>query len=156
MQQNKQLEANAKQAELPNLNFGLHAKPLSCSIHPTIVSNILDHYMRRPEKQQTVVGTLLGSVDGSKIDIQDSFMVPCQLNADKSINFDMVYNDKMLKFHRKVNPKEGLIGLYKTGTDIDNETTSLWYEYNNMLKDSKKKAQLDKPLLLLIDPTLQD
>ena len=51
MKQDQQLEANAKQAELPNLNFGLHVKSLTCSIHPTIVSNILDHYMRRPEKQ---------------------------------------------------------------------------------------------------------
>jgi hypothetical protein len=34
--------------ELPNLNFGMQLKQLQCCIHPTIVSNILDHYMRRP------------------------------------------------------------------------------------------------------------
>jgi len=50
--------------ELPNLNFGMQVKQLQCSIHTTIVSNILDHYMRKPEDETTVVGTLLGSVDG--------------------------------------------------------------------------------------------
>ena len=59
----------SRQADLPNLNFGIHVKNLSCTIHPTIVSNILDHFLRRPDDQQTVIGTLLGSVDGSKVDI---------------------------------------------------------------------------------------
>jgi hypothetical protein len=62
-------EVAAKQADLPNLNFGIHVKNLSCNIHPTIVSNILDHYLRRPDDQTTVIGTLLGSVDGTKVDI---------------------------------------------------------------------------------------
>jgi len=29
------------------------------------------------------------------------------------------YQQKMLKFHRKVNPKEGLLGLYITAKDLD-------------------------------------
>jgi len=29
------------------------------------------------------------------------------------------YQQKMLKFHRKVNPKEGLLGLYITSKDLD-------------------------------------
>jgi len=99
MKQDQQLEANAKQAELPNLNFGLHVKSLTCSIHPTIVSNILDHYMRRPEKQQTVIGTLLGNVDGTKVDIQTSFAVPFSWNEeDKLMTTDFDYTEKMLKF----------------------------------------------------------
>jgi len=43
------IEATSKQADLPNLNYGIHVKNLSCNIHPTIVSNILDHYLRRPD-----------------------------------------------------------------------------------------------------------
>jgi hypothetical protein len=35
----------------------------------------------------------------------------------------------MIKFHRKVNPKEGLIGMYITGTEIDAETALLFQKY---------------------------
>jgi len=55
--------------ELPNLNFGIYSKPLNCTIHPTIVPNILDHFLRRPQNQNLVVGSLLGAVDGTQVDI---------------------------------------------------------------------------------------
>jgi len=35
----------------------------------------------------------------------------------------------MLKFHRKVNPKEGLIGFYKTGQVIDEATIAMYSYY---------------------------
>jgi len=101
--------------ELPNLNFGLQVKQLQCSIHPTIVSNILDHYMRRPAGENTVVGTLLGSVDGQLVEMQSCFSVPIDHESDGTYSVDMEYQSKMLKFHRKVNPKEGLIGFYYSG-----------------------------------------
>jgi translation initiation factor 3 subunit F len=66
-------------------------KSLTCSVHPTIVSNILDHHMRRPEKQEVVLGTLLGSVDGTKIDIQSSFAVPLSLDSDGEFIIDSEY-----------------------------------------------------------------
>lgn len=144
------------QANLPNLNLGLHAKHMTCSIHPSIVSNILDHYMRRPEKQQTVIGALLGSLDGSKADIQTSFAVPFSYDKDRNMCVDFDYAEKMLKFQRKVNPKEGVIGLYKSGKDIDKDTIELWYEYMNRLMKDSKFAIMKDPLLLLIDPTMQD
>lgn len=56
-------------SELPNLNFGLTVKQLQCIIHSTIVPNILDHYLRKPEDQDIIVGTLLGTIDGNIIDI---------------------------------------------------------------------------------------
>lgn len=42
---------------------------MNCLIHPNITPNILDHYMRKPEGQQVVVGTLLGTLEGSLIEI---------------------------------------------------------------------------------------
>jgi hypothetical protein len=62
----------------------------------------------------------------------------------------------MLKFHRKVNPKEGLIGFYKTGSVIDESTLQLYRYYLQLLGDSKNKGLLNQPLLFLIDPTMQD
>lgn len=150
---------SASQADLPNLNFGLHVKPLSCSIHPSIVSNILDHYMRRPKNQETVIGTLLGTVDGQKVDIQTNFAVPFEYMADqkgssKEMLVDFEYAEKMLKFQKKVNPKEGLIGLYKSGVHIDKDTHQLWFAYMTRLMANSKMSLMKQPLLLLIDPTM--
>ena len=63
-------------SELPNLNFGLTVKQLHCVIHPNITPNVLDHYLRKPEDEDIVIGTLLGTIDGSVIDIQSCFSVP--------------------------------------------------------------------------------
>ncbi len=51
--------------------------------------------------------------DGQMVDIQTCFPVP--LEQQNGIVLDKDYNQKMLKFHRKVNPKEDLIGLYISG-----------------------------------------
>jgi hypothetical protein len=84
---------NTQFSELPNLNFGLTVKPLHCLIHPTIAPNILDHYLRKPEDQgDIVVGTLLGTVDGTQIDIHSSFAVPQYYDWEtKNIIIDLEY-----------------------------------------------------------------
>ena len=61
----------------------------------------------------------------------------------------------MLKFHRKVNPKEGLIGFYKTGSEIDESTLAIYGYYLQLLRDPKNKGLLTQPLLFLIDPTME-
>jgi uncharacterized protein YcfJ len=51
------------------------------------VANILDHHMRRPQDENTVVGTLLGSVDGQMVDLQTCFSVPTNISVkDKKQN----------------------------------------------------------------------
>jgi hypothetical protein len=62
----------------------------------------------------------------------------------------------MLKFQRKVNPKEGLIGFYQTGQEIDENTLLFFDFYSKQIKNQKNKALMPKPLLFLIDPTMQD
>jgi translation initiation factor 3 subunit F len=107
-------------SDLPNLNFGLTVKQLNCVIHPTIAPNILDHYLRKPEDQEIVVGILLGTLDGSQIDIYSSFAVPQYIEKDqKELIIDYEYMQKMLKFYRKVNPKEGLLGMYISAKKLD-------------------------------------
>lgn len=112
--------------ELPNLNFGLTVKQLQCVIHPTITPNILDHYLRKPEDQDIVVGTLLGTIDGSIVDIYSSFSVPQYYDKEqKALVIDSDYMHKMLKFHRKVNPKEGLLGMYISSETLDEHGLAL-------------------------------
>ena len=69
----------------------MQVKQLQCSIHPTVVSNILDHFMRRPTNEKTVVGTLLGSVDGQMVEIQTCFSVPLDRDDDRSVILDNEY-----------------------------------------------------------------
>lgn len=111
---------------MPNLNFGLTVKQLNCVIHPTITPNVLDHYLRKPEDQDIVVGTLLGTIDGSKIDIYSSFAVPQYYDKEqKDLVIDSEYMQKMLKFHRKVNPNEGLLGMYISSKKLDEHGLAL-------------------------------
>lgn len=112
--------------------------------------------MRRPAGEQTVVGTLLGSVDGQMVDLQTCFSVPLD-HADGSLVVDGEYMQKMLKFHRKVNPKEALVGLYISGQEIDLTAVNLFQYYQSISKDKKNGSPLaGSPLILLIDPTMQN
>ena len=146
--------------ELPNLNFGFYVKQIQCSIQPSVVSLILDHYMRRPSDRDNVVGTLLGSVDGQIVDISTCFSVPLEQDEEKKDRrvFDQEYNDKMLKFHRKVNPKEDLVGLYFSGTEIDKTALQLFTYYQRLSQEKANKQTLlaGSPLLMMIDPTMKN
>ena len=62
----------------------------------------------------------------------------------------------MLKFQRKVNPKEGLVGLYMTGQRIEAAQKVLFAYYQKLASEKKNKPVVKSPLLLLIDPTMQD
>ena len=112
--------------------------------------------MRRPENQTTVVGTILGSVDGSRIDIQTSFPVPFTLTENKEVEFDSEYATKMLNFQRKINRKESLIGFYSTGNQFDENTFLIFNYYCEQLKSQKNSGVLPKPIILMIDPTMTD
>jgi hypothetical protein len=145
-------------SELPNLNFGLTVKPLHCLIHPTITPNILDHYLRKPEDQgDLVVGTLLGTIDGTQIDIFSSFAVPQYYDKEaKALVIDTEYMQKMLKFHRKVNPNEGLLGMYISCKKLDEHGLALMKYFSELFDNEKKKALISFPLIMMVDPTLSD
>ena len=44
-------------------------------IHPAVLFSILDHYIRRDKKQVRVIGTLLGYVEGSAVEVTNCFAV---------------------------------------------------------------------------------
>jgi translation initiation factor 3 subunit F len=53
------------------------AYALRQQVHPLVLFNILDHYIRRNEGQDRVIGTLLGTKTGSQtVTITNSFPVP--------------------------------------------------------------------------------
>ncbi|CAN1257063.1 Eukaryotic translation initiation factor 3 subunit F [Linum perenne] len=59
---------------------------LSAKVHPLVIFNICDCYVRRPDQSERVIGTLLGSVlpDGT-VDIRNSFAVPHNESSDQEV-----------------------------------------------------------------------
>ncbi|KAH7537526.1 hypothetical protein FEM48_Zijuj03G0102400 [Ziziphus jujuba var. spinosa] len=91
---------------------------LSAKVHPLVIFNICDCYVRRPDQADRVIGTLLGSIlpDGT-VDIRNSYAVPHSESSDQ-VALDIDYHHNMLISHQKVNPKEVIVGWYSTGLGV--------------------------------------
>ncbi|OVA06484.1 JAB/MPN domain [Macleaya cordata] len=100
------------------LQFFPSTTSLSAKVHPVVIFNICDCYVRRPDQAERVIGTLLGSIspDGS-VDIRNSYAVPHNESSDQ-VALDIDYHHNMLLSHQKVNPKEVIVGWYSTGFGV--------------------------------------
>ena len=70
--------------ELTVLQFTPSPTSLSAKVHPLVIFNICDCFVRRPDQAERVIGTLLGSVlpDGT-VDIRNSYAVPHNESLDQ-------------------------------------------------------------------------
>lgn len=100
------------------LQFVPSTTGLSAKVHPLVIFNICDCYVRRPDQADRVIGTLLGSIsaDGT-VDIRNSYAVPHNESSDQ-VALDIDYHHNMLLSHQKVNPKEVIVGWYSTGFGV--------------------------------------
>ncbi|KAF2150597.1 eukaryotic translation initiation factor 3 subunit F [Myriangium duriaei CBS 260.36] len=96
------------------------SNPVSVAIQPQAIFAILDHSVRRPDGQERVIGTLLGSRsdDGSEIEIKNCYAVP-HTETQEQVEVDMDYQKTMLALHLRANPKEVLIGWYATSPELN-------------------------------------
>ena len=62
----------------------------------------------------------------------------------------------MLKFHRKVSPKEGLLGMYISSKNLDEHGLQLLAYFQELFQNQKQKALIPFPLVMMVDPSLQD
>ena len=84
--------------------------PTSVTVHPVALFSILDHYLRRTDAQERVIGTLLGSrSDNGEVEVRSAFAVLHSETADQ-VAVDMEYHRTMYDLHHKVNPKEVIVG----------------------------------------------
>jgi len=91
------------------------------TIHPVALFSILDHYLRRKDDQDRVIGTLLGVRTGSEADtveVRSSFAV-LHSETSEQVAVDMEYHRTMYELHHKVNPKEVIVGWYSTGSNLN-------------------------------------
>ncbi|KAF5453648.1 eukaryotic translation initiation factor 3 subunit F-like [Juglans microcarpa x Juglans regia] len=100
------------------LQFTSSSASLSARVHPLVIFNICDCYVRRPDQAERVIGTLLGSIspDGT-VEIRNSYAVP-HSESSGQVALDIEYHHNMLVSHQKVNPKEVIVGWYSTGLGV--------------------------------------
>ncbi|KAG9218809.1 hypothetical protein CCMSSC00406_0001077 [Pleurotus cornucopiae] len=93
--------------------------PSLVTIHPVVLFSILDHYLRRTDSQDRVIGTLLGTRSESDvIEVKSSFAV-LHSETSEQVAVDMDYHKAMYELHHKVNPREVIVGWYSTGSNLN-------------------------------------
>ncbi|EFJ10683.1 hypothetical protein SELMODRAFT_79764 [Selaginella moellendorffii] len=116
-------------------------------LHPTVLFNICDSYIRRNDQQDRVIGTLLGSIssDGT-IDIRNSYAVPHNESSDQ-VAVDIDYHRSMFELHQRVNPKEVIIGWYSTSPGVTGSDALIQDFY---------ARETSNPIHLTVDTTFSD
>ncbi|KAJ4407688.1 hypothetical protein N0V85_004335 [Neurospora sp. IMI 360204] len=108
----------------PNvLGFGVSNAPLTVNIQPQAVFSIIDHAVRRDDRdtQSTrVIGALVGvrSEDGSEVEVRSTFAIPHTENEDQ-VEVDVEYQKNMLALTLKASPRETLLGWYTTSHELN-------------------------------------
>ncbi|EIM87911.1 Mov34-domain-containing protein [Stereum hirsutum FP-91666 SS1] len=94
--------------------------PTSLTVHPVALFSILDHYLRRQDSQERVIGTLLGtrSENGDLIDVKTAFAV-LHSETSEQVAVDMDYHHQMYELCQRVSPKEVIVGWYSTGSNLN-------------------------------------
>eukprot|EP00249_Psilotum_nudum_P006760 c20034_g1_i1 orf=337-1191(-) len=128
--------------QLPSGSISIVAK-----LHPTVMFNICDSYIRRNDQAERVIGTLLGSVsaDGA-VDIRNSYAVPHNESSEQ-VAVDIEYHRTMFELHQRVNPKEVIIGWYSTSAGVSGSDALIQDFY---------AREATNPVHLTVDTTFQD
>lgn len=125
----------------------LHEEGLtSCKLRPTVLFAIADHFTRRQDEQGRVIGTLLGSVTDGVVDVVNSFPVPHSEAEQATIDSD--FNTTMYGLHRKVYPKQVVVGWYSTGSELTHNDQF----YHQFFEDQAMEGAT--PIFLLVDMSL--
>ena len=118
---------------------------VACVVHPHVLFSIIDHYSRREENQQRVIGTLLGTVDDAgTVTVCSGFPVP-HTETEEQVAVNTDFHATMLQLHRRVFPKQQVVGWYSTGVEV-NDSSILFHEFYGQ--------EVERPIHLLLDQGL--
>ncbi|KAF8165585.1 JAB1/Mov34/MPN/PAD-1 ubiquitin protease-domain-containing protein [Crassisporium funariophilum] len=109
---------NIQGTSLGDSSHNVPRTPTNITIHPVALFSILDHYLRRTDTQDRVIGTLLGTRSDNEVEVRSSFAV-LHSETDEQVAVDMDYHRTMYELHHKVNPKEVIVGWYSTGSNLN-------------------------------------
>eukprot|EP01119_Soliformovum_irregulare_P025043 TRINITY_DN914_c0_g1_i1.p1 TRINITY_DN914_c0_g1~~TRINITY_DN914_c0_g1_i1.p1 ORF type:complete len:319 (+),score=71.34 TRINITY_DN914_c0_g1_i1:114-959(+) len=117
---------------------------VSCRIHPVVIFNVLDHFIRRNKGQSRVIGSLTGVFAEGVVEIRNSFPVPHTEGDQVGVDIEFLHN--VLDLHHKVSSKEVIVGWYATGPEINDASA--------MIHDFYWKEMNHPPVHLLVDTNL--
>uniref|UniRef100_A0A7S3E2W7 MPN domain-containing protein n=1 Tax=Chloropicon laureae TaxID=464258 RepID=A0A7S3E2W7_9CHLO len=101
-----------------------------------VIISVLDAYVRRNEGQDRVIGTLLGSIsDAGKVDVRSVYAVPHNESGEQ-VALDIDFHWTMLELHKKVNPRDTIVGWFSTGKGIVSSDALIQEFYANEFPNS--------------------
>ncbi|GAN07478.1 mov34-domain-containing protein [Mucor ambiguus] len=102
-----------------NLSSAPHQRAFATTTSPVVLFSVLDHFLRRDDSQQKVIGALLGvrSQDGSEVEIRNVMPLIYTLE-EEIIVLDKEHYRNMYELHQRVNPEEVILGWYTAGADL--------------------------------------
>lgn len=112
-----------------------------CRVRPVVLFSIIDHYSRREEGQERVIGTLLGTEVNGVTEICSCFPVP-HTETEEQVAVNTDFHATMLQLHQRVHPKHRVIGWYSTGEEI-NDSSMLFHDFYGQ--------DVERPVHLLLD-----
>lgn len=132
---------------MPNTLLPLLGLNVRVTVHPVVLLSICDAYIRRNDKQERVIGTLLGSVVDGVVQVQRCYVVPHNESADQ-VAVDIVHHKTMLELHQKVAPQQVIVGWFST--------TSSNICSDALIQDfyAKEPTSSCGPIHLLVDTSL--
>jgi len=95
-----------------------------------------------------VIGTLLGTVSDNVVEVLNSFPVPHSEAEQATIDSD--FNTTMCGLHRKVHPKQVVVGWYSTGSEITHNDQF----YHQFFEEQAGAGEGFAPVFLLVDMSL--
>jgi len=120
---------------------------LSVKVHPTVLFQIVNAYERRNLDRTSILGTLLGTIDKTHVEVTNCFVVPHNISGeDGTVSIEMHLADVMYKLNKQVHPAEVIVGWWTTGFEV----TSIAVPINDYYA-----RQCQNPIHLLVDTTLR-
>ncbi|CAM9583623.1 unnamed protein product [Ectocarpus sp. 8 AP-2014] len=142
-------KAAAPAAPVTNLSAFASSNDIVVKVHPMVLFSVLDHYLRRPENQKRVIGTLLGTVTANVVEITNSFAVP-HLEKNDEVAVGKDFNKSMLALQQRVNGRESVVGWYATSFDgvLIVDDSSLIHDFYT--------GECERPVHLVVDTALKN
>ncbi|KJE93954.1 hypothetical protein CAOG_04663 [Capsaspora owczarzaki ATCC 30864] len=119
---------------------------LEVRVQPVVLLTIIDHFTRRNENQKRVIGTLLGSVHDGIVEVSNCFALP-HMDAAADVHLDLAHHKLMLRLHKRIAPREQVVGWYTTGDEITSHSVTVHTQFYSDLTAS--------PILLTVDTAMR-
>lgn len=130
-----------------SLLLPLSGANVSVKVHPVVLLQICDAFIRRPDKQDRVIGTLLGSVADGVVNVARCYVVPHNESAEQ-VAVDIVHHRTMHDLHQRVAPQQTIVGWFSTGGAVTTSDALIQEHY------SKEVTVQHGPVHLRVDTSL--